>query len=692
MLYLSLNAPASVALKNEAEVSAVKRYHEAKRLRLGKTKRKKLEQGITRLMDEWEGGTGPLHEKLSELADFFEGKPEDIDFPFGAGQSSNLDTRYCVAQARTLRASFIRAVFGDPIIFTAKNTPGAKRSKELNDIESAVNWAAFEDTNAAESLKETLIPGFRDGLALVHGEWERRVELGTDYKVYQTAEDFMADYPDAKAAGLSDEEFENAVGYLATFPNEVHVEYETEFVAQNGPRFRCFPLYRFIWAPLFAKEMRDLELYGYHFKQSGLAFDGDAASGYYDEEAVEKARKTSGQEHSLRDDDESRDLLDGIDSSGTEDATYQLAKLVFVADLDKDGTPERYSVIWDVDAKCALRIEPYCLRRNVPNIVAFRLSRRNGRFIGDSILKDGLDLYRELNALHRHRSNVRRLTDSVTLMLPMSLKEDADLGAEYAFFKPGMTLWIPDAMFTSGKTPAQLALQNLSRTNDSMDEEQLVMRYLDMESGITQGQSGRETSIDPSAPASKTRMLLARADLRVDDLVAEWANSIPDFVDLLRGLYAANAPSKMAYMARAKGELTEKEVPMEIVADPKIRFALKSSRYESQPETEMNKIMGLMVSALKLQFPAQAKPEMLPALWDDYVVASRTADPDRFLIGHESQAGGAGGIPPQLQQALAQLLGGMNANAKATSPQNPQRPGQPPVNGSRLPLRGPSEV
>lgn len=689
MLYLSLNEPASVALKNEADVAAVKRYHEAKRLRLGKTKRKRLEQGIARLMEEWEGGTGPLHEKLSELADFFEGKPEDIDFPFGAGQSSNLDTRYCVAQARTLRASFVRAVFGDPMLFTAKNTPGSKRTKELNEVENAINWAAFEDTNAAESLKETIIPAFRDGLALVHGEWERRVERATDYKVYQTAEDFLADYPDHTAAGISEDEFEQAVGYLTGYPNEVHVEYETEFVASNGPRFRCFPLYRFIWAPLFAKEMRDLELYGYYLKQSGLSFEQDAASGYYDEDAVEKSRKESSQEHSLRDEDDSRDMLDGIDASGSDDATYQIAKLVYCADLDKDGIPERYSVIWDVDAKCALRIEQYGLRRNVANIVPFRLSRRNGRFIGDSILKDGLDLYRELNSLHRHRSNVRRLTDSVTLMLPSSLKEDADLGAEYAFFRPGMTLWIPDSLFTAGKTPAQLALQNLSRTNDSMDEEQLVMRYLDMESGITQGQSGRETSADPSAPAAKTRMLLARADLRVDDLAAEWSNSIPDFADLLRGLYAANAPSKMAYMARAKGELVEKAVPLDVVADPAIRFALKTSRYESNPETEMNRIMGLIVSALKLGFPAQAKPDMLAALWDDYVVASRTADPDRFLIGNEQ-----GMSNPQLQQALAMLTGGVQPNAPQAPAPNKvtQRQGQPPVNGSRRALTGPAEV
>jgi len=296
--------------------------------------------------------------------------------------------------------------------------------------------------------------------------------------------------------------------------------------------------------------------------------------------------------------------------------------------------------------------------------------------LGDSILGDNMDLYREINALHRHRSNVRRLTDSVTLIVPASLKEHVDLGAEYAEFKPGMTMWVPDSLFNSGKLPTQLQLHNLSRTNDSLDEENLVTRYLDTLAGVSQGQSGRESQTDPNAPAAKTAMLLQRADLRGEDMVLEWSRSIGDFVDLHRALLKANAGGTLKYMAKARGDFEESDTDIATLANPQLTFALKPTKLDMHPELEMNRIAALAAAAMKMGV-AQINPGILVQFWNDFVIASRIENPERYTAEVTQQGVSMAGREMPMgqfeQMMAAQMTGGMqgrpngNANGRGAA-------------------------
>lgn len=667
-MFLRLPPPEAVLAKHTAKINAVRSRFRSLRARLSERKRLKLERIVRRHVEEWERGTSGLRATLRARNDFYEGKPEGIDFPFGPEASSSIDVRLAAGYGRLLRAQFVRAVFADPAhTYLALPTPEVPR-EVLNQIERAINWTAENDCNLNEVLKDTWIPAYRDSTAMIHGRWDTRIERGYDYATYDSEESFREDYPDAKSAKLSEDEYEEAIGYLNSMPAQsvLRVEYQVDFVAKNGPTFSLCPLAKFIWGPLYLQDLPRLSVYGYHYQQSGAEFNQAAKDGYYDAEAVNVCRKRVGGwsfSGELDSWDEGRAALEGISSQNSEAVSYRLAWLAVKADLDEDGVDERYSIIYDLEKHRALRIEDYGLPRNTSCMVPFRLVRKDGRFLGGSMLGDAEPIYREINALHRHRSNTRRLTDSVTLLIPEGLKNSPnfDLGAEYSSFIPGRPLYVPDNYMTPHLRPAQLAIVGTSKTNESVDEEAFLQRYIDLLTGASPGQSGRESPVDPSAPASKTAMLLSRADLRVEDLIDEWRRTVPDSLDLLRALYQRNATGDIELVTSRGDELESQRVALGAFADPRVRAVLKPMKPAVAPEMGMQRYAALAQAALQFQLPIQAKPTILIDLWNGYVAESRIERPERFQIemgaGGQMTMGGNTPVPPEmLQMVMAALM------------------------------------
>lgn len=674
---LRLNAPADVEAKHAAEVNAVRQKFRSRKAKISQKRRKMLDTRIRKMLEAWEQGTSGLRSRLTRLNSFLEGEEEAVSFPFGPEDSSRIDLRMAAAYMRLLRAQFMRSVFTDPLhTYAMLQTPGFTR-EELNQVETAVNWLAENRDNLNETLKDTFNPAYRDGTAPIHGEWKSRIERGCEYSIYATVEEFQAAYPTADAAGISEEEYEEALEYLSQPDAQLHAEYQVDFVAFNGPSFTTFPLAKFVWYPFHPQEVSNLSLYGYSYTESRGRFEHNAKHNFYDVEPVEACRKKTPESRmDVRASwDAQQESMEGISDIMPDAVSYNLAWLCYSGDLDDDGVEEKYAVIFDLDKFKSLRVETYDLPKNVPCIVPQRLIRRTGRLLGDSLLAGGEHLFREINALHRHRSNTRRLTDSVTLLMPDGLKDTVDLGAEYGSFRPGLTMWIPNEYMNPTMSPRQLTIQGTSRTNESVDEEAFIQRYIDLLLGASPGQSGRETPSDPNAPASKTAMLLSRADLRVEDLIDEWRRTIPALLDLYMALYVQNAGSDVKVMSQNGEAQQEETVPLQIFAKPGLRGVLKPIKPSIAPEVEMSKIAALAAGAKNFMVPLQMKPEILVALWNDYVAASRVERPERFQINMTPQGPMMDGQPVNPEQ----LLGMMRPAAPAPAPK---------ANGSRIPQPG----
>jgi len=660
-MFLRLPPPQEVAIQNESEVRTIRQIVKARKVRMGKRKRSKMDRDIKKWFQEWEDGTSGQRAKSAELNEFLEGQDEAVDFPFGVEASSSIDVRLAAGYARTARAQFNRSLLSDPSrTYIMLKTPGLDRAS-LNKVERGVNYTAEYESNLNETLKDSFLPCYRDGTYLIHGSWERRIEHGFDFKRYSTSEDFKADYPNAGMADISQEDYDLTNEYLDQDGAELHVEYELDFVTRNAAKYTGFPLAKFLHWPLAEQDIERKKIYGYTFTECASDFDSKAKMGFYDSDVVEECKKvTSSQRGVASSWDQRREALEGIGQSNSVAISYNLAWIVFSDDTTGNGVTERYVVLYDLDKFKSLRIESYTLRRNIPCIVPVRLVRRDGRFAGVSLLHDGEHLFREINALHRHRSNQRRITDSVTLMLPEGVRESVDLGAEYATFAPGTPLWLPDQYMHPNMAPRQLAIQDTSRTQGSIDEEGLVQRYLDMLLGTSQGQSGRESTQDPSAPASKTAMLLQRADLRMEDFADEFARTIPDIIDLHRALIYQNAESQIKVMAKSGENMVEESIDTRLFANPQIRGALKPIKPSLAPEVEMQKIAAIAMAAMQFQLPMMQKPEIIVHLWNDYVAAARVERPERYQIeidsGGQASMGGQQIGQDQIMSTVEQLL------------------------------------
>ena len=672
-MFAHLAPPESVTTETDNEVRQVQDYLKRRKLPIGQKRRAKFDRYVKDMVESWERNTNDLRRELRELNDFLEGNEEPNDFPWGA-QSSQIDVRLAAATARTLRANFIRAVFSDSTFVVAEMAPGkkdAKSKQEVREVEAATNWAAHNDCNLVDELKDSVVPIFRDGTAILHGDWERAIERGYDYKVYENAEEFKLDYPDHETAGVSEEKYNEILDTVETYEETLQVEFELDFVSKNEPVFTLCPLAKFVWWPQYTKEVSELDLYGYLYTESASKFNVLSERDFYYSDVVEAVKKTDGTKRNMW--DAARDEVEGIHSEGDSKASYSIAKLVVLYDMDEDGIPERYVTYFEMDRKKSLRIERYGMRRNIPNMVPLRFIRRDGRLLGNSLLRDGEYLYREINALHRHRSNIRKLTDSVTLIIPEGLKDHIDLGAEWGTFTPGTTFWVPDN-WPADKYPRQLEIHNMGISDrNSADEEGL--------NGITQGQSGKESSNDPNAPASKTAMLLNRADIRVEDFIDEWKRTIPLIIDLIRTLYFQNKGGKLHYKYRNYGSVTDKEIPLATFADPAIGFSLKGIRPATAPEMEMNKLIAIAATAIKLQFPVMMRPEIVIELWNDYVSASRCESPERLQIQQgEDGTMSMGGQDVKQEDVLREIMAGvMGQGQVAPGKKVPFAPGGKPA-------------
>lgn len=621
-----LNPPENdTTAKIKRDVRDADSYNFSTKLALGPRKLKQLENIVKTNYRAWDEAYGKVREDLKSLNRLMEGMEDKTDFPFGAESSSQIDLRLPAEKFRSLRANFRRAVFGGPQLVCATLKPGGDLdSGARNKVEAALNWTIAETCNLLDVLKDSDLPCFRDGTGLVFGEFVREVERGVDCKIYTDANDFQSDYPDYKSAGCTEEQYTEIMDILLD-PNaetEVRIEYELDFISKNGPQYTLFPLINFIHFPFYLDSVSDLTIYGYTFKEGRNKFLEKRKHNYYYAEAVENiSDKFDGATYEDEWDTE-RDNVEGIVSEHKD--AYKFARIIVKADLDNDRRTETYIVTYWPEHERILRVERYRIRRNIPCIVPFKFIGRDNRLAGISLLKDGKDLFGEINAIHRHRSNRRRLTDSVTMIAPESMKES--LGDNYQFTTGGV-IWTPDELFKLGKIPSQFQLQSIG--DDSRSDEGLTIRFLEGLMGPSMGMSGQEDPGDPGAPGNKTAILLQQANYRVADYVDEWKRSIPPLIALHTALLYQNSGSKINFR-NMYGE--EDVIDSMMMVSDFVKWSLKSNGIPFSPESEMRKIASVFQGVAGMGgIPFKIDPKTILQMTNDFIIASRIPGWEQYI-------------------------------------------------------------
>jgi len=658
---VSLKPPREIQDTVEDAARRAESFMSHGKLRWSEERMAKVAADLSKKYEAWRRQSNPLRAKLTRWNDMLEGVVEETNFPFEG--ASNLTMHYAAGVAASFRSVVNRTIYQDHNIFLARGEAGALPN-EIDQLQDAVNQTFHTETNGLDTLKEGTIPCFRDGTLIVTGVWDRRIERGHDTRIYVRDEEFKRDYPDAETAGLDEAGYQAILDkFLVAEDFELRVDFDYDFIEHDAPEYEIIPLAHFVFYPVYAPSIRRMELYGRAYQRSEMEIKIKAKRGEYYEAAVEQLL-ARGQGRSTDQWTASRNFIEGVMPSQDEKLPCHLADLVYKADLDDDGIPERYLVTFAPEHNIVLRMERYPIRRNINNAVAFRFQKRDGRFLGVSLLGDTEDLFLFIDAIHNHRNNVRMLATAPIIAANDKFKEQLDPGRSENIIRPGVTFWVPDIK----NAMQQIVLQNLDQPGNSLDEENIIIRNIELRTGTTQGLSGKETPQDPRAPMGKVLALLNQANLRIDDFVDEFRNGIPELAELHVALYFQYGPKEVDYTVDKDGAPVPVNVPRAIFGLNGVAWYMRKRSVVMSPEFTMQRIGGLMQAYQGLFQLIAAGDRIAIEMWNRLVLASGEPDAEPLQITQEDSAKNAMAAALGVQQELVKKNGG------AQQPVNPPRP------------------
>ena len=626
----TLKAPPDIQKSLEKDADRIDALLRQRKVKLSPADIDKIERDIDKKLQAHKTGTKKLLSRLVKWNDMMEGVVQDTNFPFVG--SSNITIHYTAGISRTFRSTFNKTMYQDEDLFIPRLDPSVEMPQnEHQSLQDGFNYTFSERFNGLDILKDATIPGVRDGTVIVSGSWERRVETCVDTRTYKNHADFIKDYPDAEAAGVSEDAYRGILDQFIVEPDaEVIIDFKYDFVKFDGIRYKINSLANFKFFPLFARSISDMELYGSEYPASERLLKSKKKSGEFRTEGVDKVITRKGDQQ-WGEWERARSSIEGLSMGEEDQKPYKLCDLVYKADLDDNGTPEKYIVTYAPEAKALLSIQPYPIRRNIDICVGFRMVARDNRFLGVSLVGDCEDLFDMIDLLHRHRNNIRMLTTAPVFLAQKNYKELIDMGRAENVIRPGLTLWVDDIE----KAVKQLQIQNLDQPGNSMDEEMVLTRYVELVFGPTQGLSGSQTPTDPKAPARKTQMLLMQANQRIDDYMDEWRKSLPDLAELHAALLYQYSPERDLSFDRKN---TVSKFPLQHLANAGIKWMPKRRSVQLTPEFAMARMQSLVAIYLQLLPLLMRGDPMAVEMWNRQVKNSGEPEADKLVIDKDKAA------------------------------------------------------
>lgn len=701
------NAPKSMA-ESETQIDEVSSRYKRRSIKLGEDDQKALEQKLFTMLRDWTESNASLNQKLMDWNDLFEGVTQQSDFPWPG--ASQVHIPLPKVKAREISSTINRSVMR-PIPFLTTRYAGPadlyeQSKRSVQDIENFVEDKIKNDTNIWRTLKEAIPAIFRDGTVPLQIMWETEWETVTDFKVYDSIQDFVEDYPSANDAGISKSRYNEIISTLKSGKN-YEIEYEYDLATYDAPKAYIVPLYDFVHWPVYVPEIKDKMLHGKRVWFTDYQLDEKVHSGEFEAEDVDRIKATAGEDHTEDFITIARDNIEGINRSvdGIRAPEYQCFELVYKGALtEKDqenGTVKKYLIKYHYLSKTIARIEPYPIRKGAICYFPLRFIKRDNRFLGQSLLDDISDLSSEVDTIHRQRINSRTITHVPSFKAKMTAKATFDPSRREFRFRPGVTFYMNDVMDVQ-----QFDIRPVDLSG-SVDDEMLLFQLIDMTTGSSSGLSGQANPIDPRAPARKQQELLRQSSNRIDDYVQNLIDNFSDIGQFIVDMYYQFAPDRLTYYATQEdGSVIEKEMDRNKLFNPSLKFKvtgqsvfenaqLEYSRMQeiyqiigtdpitsSNPRIRLEALTRLLMAARidndKAFLPTQQE---LPQAFTTDEAAQRESD---MTATREKLLAKLGdGAEKRNHQIQMEMLKHENAlretivNA-ATQPPEPQEPGQPP--------------
>lgn len=620
----------------DGDVKAAKRVDQLVRGRLQKLSEDqldRLQKHVKKLLKSARKESEPLRRKLVRYSDLMEGIVEETNFPFEG--ASNVTLRAAMGVARTFEANFNPALYADTDLFAPDLDPGAAEELKLDAaaltrLQEGFNHAFGKKYNGLQVLRGGTLPAFRDGTFLLNGSWERVVERVNDQRTYRSYQEFQADYPDAASSKMSQEAYLDAADFfLVEGPDaELIVRFSYNHVKFDGIEWRSLLRTKFLLYPTSALRLDRADLYGalYDLPKDEVKRRGKRGEFYADQvkKAVEKRGSPSPDAW-----DRQRLYVEGFAAPDADAAPLRMGSFVVRFDLDRDGVVELHqvTVCAEGDEVLVVACRPYDLRHNVPDVVPYRLVKRDHAFDGVSLAGDGEDMFNQIDTLFRHDNNVMMLTTSPIFMIDENLKETMDLGRAECVIRPGVSYWVPDI----NKAAKQLEVADVAAASgDNNTKLSIISRFLEMLVGVSQGESGQTSPSDPRAPAAKTTLLLMQAGKRTDRCLDEWCESLPDTARLQAALLYQYSGQSDYKFTDLKGQPAT--FPIKLLADPRLRWTARRRSVTLTPEFALARLQQLFATYAQMRPLLLQGDQIAMEIWNRTVRNCGEPQAEKFLM------------------------------------------------------------
>lgn len=265
---------------------------------------------------------------------------------------------------------------------------------------------------------------------------------------------------------------------------------------------------------------------------------------------------------------------------------YTLFECIVYINIKEDDNFQRYIITYEPETHLILRAIHYPYRRIRVNYIPYYVKPRDDSIYGYSLA----DLLKDTNELVNGLWN--GLVDRNAL--------DSNPAKRVSSNRPDLQSikYGPDAMYQADRDEIEM-LELKSRGTNAMIMLQMAERGGEKAVGVSAGQSGQESALDPNAPASKTAMLKQASDEIISFYVIELQKSNAVLGKQVEAIELQFTPDKLSYNAGGK----VKEIDAE-------SFAIEMRYYSHGARRAMDKEIELMKIERGAQFLGTVRPDI----------------------------------------------------------------------------------
>ena len=522
-----------------------------RRLTLSEADLMKVKKALKDACQEWKQNTALLHNKLRRYQDRMEGitGPKDFPWPNASNLSIPMTEIHVVSLHSVVRSTILD---NDPIWSVKEMIPSEIEGERVDpNIEWFLNFVTKKQLKLDGILSDCYMDAFAKPASVGVLDWVE--EIGKEYHIeaFDTADEFLARFPDQATSGMSMQTYESFLADLMA-GRQAQVKIEEYVVKYRGPHARVVDLKDLVLAPVTAPSLEYTVFHGDQFRQRADWFRVRANQKWFDKAEVKKMLEHGGKQQAIDDISEQADRIEGLSSSRVmKPDEYDCVRgnlRIALGEYDENtGTfPEEamYHVVYNPDTDTLLRIEEFPYWHNRVNYIVFRIRRRTNRLMGRCVPDMLYDSNEEVNTQHNQRIDSRTIT-TVPTFIKQANETQIDFSRKNQQFFPGQCWTL------SNMTNLQQLKVTQTDLGTTMQEESNLFQIAEWLTGASPSlRAGTPQIKDPRGPAKKAAMAIQQSNVRIDDYIKELTPPTNEFGSQVLELYYQFAPAMVLKYGR----------------------------------------------------------------------------------------------------------------------------------------------